>query len=90
MNKRRTAGETAESHSPSVTESEKEKVTTLWEKTKPFGECKESLKRYIAKRVEIQVQFFFHACNVINLLRSKSTLQYFTMINASQFYSLKE
>ncbi|XP_028410521.1 twinkle protein, mitochondrial-like [Dendronephthya gigantea] len=35
-------------------EGEQEKVLNLWEKTKPFGECKESLRRYIVKKVEIQ------------------------------------
>ena len=36
-------------------EAEQEKVINLWEKTKPFFECKESLKKYISKRLEIQV-----------------------------------
>ena len=36
-------------------EAEQEKVMNLWEKTKPFFECKESLRKYISKRLEIQV-----------------------------------
>ena len=35
-------------------EEEQGKVMNLWEKTKPFDECKESLRKYISKRVDIQ------------------------------------
>jgi hypothetical protein len=34
---------------------ETEKIMNLWERAKPFDECKESLRRYISKRVDIQV-----------------------------------
>jgi hypothetical protein len=37
-------------------EEERDKIVNLWEKTKPFDECKESLRRYILKRVDIQVK----------------------------------
>ena len=57
MTERKATDKSLESHTTGVTEKEKEKVTTLWERTKPFGDCKESLKRYITKRVEIQVYY---------------------------------
>jgi hypothetical protein len=34
---------------------ETEKVMNLWERAKPFDECKESLRRYISKMVDMQV-----------------------------------
>ena len=41
---------------PSSDEAEQEKIINLWEETKPFGELKESLRRHISKRLDIQVK----------------------------------